>query len=105
MAAKTKTPPAGQLGDWLENIHKDVQAAADEYDKAHAAKSKALGKLNTKRDNLIEVMKAKKCKRCPIRNGDKYLELESDDKISIKAPKAKDDKADSNGSSGRTALS
>lgn len=100
MAKATKDAPAGQLGNWLDDVPEEVQELADAYDKAHTAKSNALGKLNTARDNLIAKMKETGCKRCPIRNGDKFLELEQDAKVRIKKPKDKQD-AESNG---RTAL-
>jgi hypothetical protein len=48
-----KSAPKGQLGDWLEEVPEVVQNAADEFDKAHVAKGKASGKLNTAKEVLI----------------------------------------------------
>jgi len=56
--AKKKATPKGQLGDWLDAIPEEVQEAADAYDKAHSAKSKAKGKLNTARDVPIEKIRS-----------------------------------------------
>lgn len=87
--AKKKPVPAGQLGDWQEEIPEEVQRFADAYDAAHTAKSKASAKLNTAKDSLIESMKANGCSRVRIRNGEKFLELGATDKVSYKKPKEK----------------
>ena len=45
--AKKEAAPKGQLGDWLDKVPQAVQAAADDYDKAHTTKSKAQGTKRT----------------------------------------------------------
>ncbi len=86
--------PAGQLGDWQDEIPEEVQSAADAYDAAHTAKSKAAAKLNTAKDSLIESMKANDVRRVRIRNGEKFLELGATDKVSYKKPASKKDDED-----------
>ena len=81
-----KKPPAGQLGDWQDDVPEVVQSAADEYDKAHTAKNKSQGKLNTAKEVLIEKMLAHECKRVRIRNGEKILKLSEMDKITYEKP-------------------
>lgn len=85
--AKKKPTPKGQLGDWLEEVPEAVQEAADAYDKAHTAKSKASGKLNTAKESLIEKAKAHGCKRVPVRNGAKFLVISATDKVTYDTPK------------------
>ncbi len=82
-----KKKPAGQLGDWLEDIPDEVQKAADAYDAAHTAKSKAAGKLNTAKDSLIESMKANDVRRVRIRNGEKFLVIDTKDGVKYEKPK------------------
>ncbi len=87
---KPKTAPApkkGQLGDWLDEVPEEVQAAADAYETAHKAKAKAVGKFNTARDNVIEKMKETGTKRVPIRNGEKFLRLDEQDVVKIEKRK------------------
>jgi hypothetical protein len=84
--AKKKAAPRGQLGDWLDKVPKAVQDAADEYDRSHKAKAKALGKLNTEKDVLIDKMRANKVKKVRVRNGDKLLVIDSTDKITYEKP-------------------
>ena len=81
--------PAGQLGDWLDEIPPEVQKLADAYDAAHTAKSKAQAKLHTAKDSLIESMKENDCRKVRIRNGEKFLELGATDKVSYKKPAEK----------------
>ena len=83
MAKKKAT---GQLGDWLEEIPEDVQNAADAYDKAHTAKSKADGKLNTAKESLIDKMRERKIKRVRVRNGAKFLVLGATAKVVYEKP-------------------
>lgn len=83
-------PKQGELGDWQPKIPKKVQDAADEYDKAHSAKSKATAALNTAKDNLIVAMRETKTERCPVRNGQKILVHDNLDKIRYEVPKKKD---------------
>lgn len=89
-----KLIPAGQLGDWQEEIPDEVQKAADAYDAAHTAKSKAYAKLNTAKDSLVESMKEHGVQRVRIRNGEKFLELGATDKVSYKKPKEKPEDQD-----------
>lgn len=84
--AKKKAPPKGQLGDWLDKIPAAVQTAADDYDKAHTTKSKAQGKLNTAKENLIAAMRANGVKKVRIRNGDKFLVVSAVDKVNYQKP-------------------
>lgn len=87
MAKKAaKKAPTGQLGDWLDKVPAAVQAAADDYDKAHTTKSKAQGKLNTAKENLIASMRANGVTKVRIRNGDKILVVNAMDKISYAKP-------------------
>lgn len=81
-----KDVPVGQLGDWGDKYPEAVQTAADDYDKAHTAKGKAQGKLNTAKDNLIDRMKEHGVKRVRIRNGEKFLVVDSTDKIKYEKP-------------------
>lgn len=81
-----KRKPKGQLGDWLDEVPEAVQDAADEYDKAHSAKTKAQGKLNTAKDTLIEKMREAGVKKVRIRNGEKILKLSEMDKITYAKP-------------------
>jgi hypothetical protein len=83
--AAAKKPP-GQLGDWLDKVPEAVQGAADDYDKAHTAKSKAQGKLNTAKENLIAKMRAHNIPKVRIRNGDKFLVISAMDKITYEKP-------------------
>ena len=87
-------PPAGQLGDWLDDVPDEVLALAEVYDKAHTAKSKASAKLNTAKDNLIAGMEEHECPRCPIRNGSKHLVLDESKSIKYKKPQSRDDDDD-----------
>ena len=61
------------------------------YDKAHLARSKAAGKLNSAKDRLIEIAKKHKVNKVPIRNGAKDLVLDITDKITYEKPKAPDE--------------
>ena len=79
---RTKITPAGQLGDWLEDVH----GAADAYDKAHTSKTKSQGKLNTAKDTLIEKMRFNKVEKVRIRNGAKILIVSATDKITYEKP-------------------
>jgi len=81
-----KRQPKNQLGDWLEEVPDAVQDAADAYDKAHTAKSKADGKLNTAKERVIEQMKDHNCPRVRVRNGAKILVLASTDKVKYEKP-------------------
>jgi hypothetical protein len=87
MAKKAKAIPAGQLGDWQDEIPEEVQKCADAYDSAHTAKSKAQAKLNTAKDSLIESMKANNCPRVRIRSGEKFLVLDVKDGVRYEKPK------------------
>lgn len=91
---KASRIPAGQLGDWQPEIPEEVQKAADTYDAAHTAKSKAQAKLNTAKDSLIESMKEHGVKKVRIRNGEKFLELGATDKVSYKKPQEKPEDQD-----------
>jgi len=84
--AKKKATPKGQLGDWLEEVPEAVQEAADAYDKAHTAKSKADGKLNTAKERLIDTMKEHGTPRVRVRNGAKTLVLGATDKVTYEKP-------------------
>lgn len=84
-----KKPAKGQLGDWLDEIPEDVQAAADAYDKAHTDAQKAKAKFNTARETVITKMKDKKVNRVPIRNGEKFLVYRKKDGVVIKKPQDK----------------
>jgi len=66
--AKRKKTPAGQLGNWLDEVPKVVQEAADVYDKAHMVKTKAREALNTAKETLIERMRANGINKVRIRN-------------------------------------
>lgn len=79
--------PSGQLGDWLDKIPESVASAAESYDKAHSKAQKAKGELNTAKENLIEKMIETGCKRCPIRNGEKFLELQEREAVKYAKPK------------------
>lgn len=74
------------LGDFADKYPEAVQTAADEYDKSHSAKSKAQGKLNTAKDNLVSAMKEHNCPRVRIRNGEKFLVIDSTDRIKYEKP-------------------
>lgn len=87
MAKKRAAVPAGQLGDWQEEIPKRVQECADAYDAAHTAKGKASAKLNTAKDTLIEAMKENDIRRVRIRNGEKFLVLDVKDGVRYEKPK------------------
>lgn len=91
--------PKGQLGDWLDEIPDEVAEAAEAYDAAHTAAQKAKGELNTAKDNLIEKMVETGCKRCPIRNGEKYLELQEREAVKYAKPRDNPGRAESNGES------
>jgi len=84
--AAAKKTPKGQLGDWLDKVPEAVQEAADDYDKAHTAKSKAQGKLNTAKENLIAAMRAHGVRKVRIRNGDKFLVVSAVDKLTYEKP-------------------
>lgn len=75
-----------QLGDWLDEVPDAVQDAADDYDKAHTAKNKAQGKLNTAKENLIAKMRANGITKVRIRNGEKFLKISALDKITYQKP-------------------
>jgi hypothetical protein len=81
-----KKPPNGQLGDWQDDVPEVVQEAADDYDKAHTAKGKAQGKLNTAKDVLIEKMRANNVPKVRIRNGEKSLVVLATDQIKYEKP-------------------
>ncbi len=81
-----KRKPKGQLGDWLEEVPEEVQEAADAYDKAHTAKTKTQGKLNSAKDILIDVMREHKVDKVRIRNGEKLLTISATDKITYEKP-------------------
>lgn len=87
MTEATKKPPKGQLGDWLDDIPESVAEAAEVYDRTHTAAQKAKGKLNAAKENLIAAMVETGCKRCPIRNGEKFLELEETEKVKFAKPR------------------
>jgi hypothetical protein len=89
-----KKAPNGQLGDWQDSVPEEVQTAADEFDKAHTAKGKAAGKLNTAKDNLVATMRANGVESVRIRNGEKRLVIGSTDKINYKKPAAKPEDSD-----------
>jgi hypothetical protein len=89
-----KKPPNGQLGDWQDDVPEVVQEAADDYDKAHSAKTKAQGKLNTAKDTLVSKMRENEVDRVRIRNGEKLLVIGSTDKINYKKPAAKPEDSD-----------
>ncbi|MCC7419831.1 MAG: hypothetical protein IT428_06105 [Planctomycetaceae bacterium] len=74
----------GEIGD---RIPPEVESAADDYDKHYSATIKAREKRDAAKLTLIEKMKATGCKRCPIRGGAKFLELEEVDKIKHTKPK------------------
>jgi hypothetical protein len=84
--AKKNSVPNGQLGDWGDKVPKGVQDAADAYDKAHTAKTKAQGSLNTAKETLVEKMRAAGVKKVRIRNGEKFLKISSTDKITYEKP-------------------
>lgn len=86
MATKTSKKTNGQLGDWGDKVPQVVQDAADEYDKAHTVKSKAQAKLNTAKDVLVEKMRANDVRRVRIRNGEKFLVVDSTDRIKYEKP-------------------
>lgn len=77
----------GQLADWGDSIPESVADAAEAYDAAHAAKTKAAGELNTARDNLIAAMVEMGVSRCPIRGGAKYLKLMHKDAVAYDKPR------------------
>lgn len=103
MAKRSAKNGDGLLGDWLDDVPEAVQEAADAYDKAHAAKTRADGKCNTAKENVIAAMKEHNVPKCRIRNGEKVLELSSMDKVRIRKPEASTD-ADSNGDAEGTAF-
>lgn len=76
-----------QLGDWQDQIPPEVASAAADYDSAHTAANKAKGTLNTAKDNLIGKMRDTGCLRCPIRNGEKFLELKETEGVKYAKPK------------------
>lgn len=85
--AKNRVVPAGQLGDWQDEIPDEVQKCADAYDAAHTSKSKASANLTTAKDSLIESMKEHGVNRVRIRNGEKYLVLDIKDGVRYEKPK------------------
>lgn len=87
MAKKKAAVPAGQLGDWQEEVPDEVQKCADAYDASHTAKGKASAKLNTAKDSLIESMKENSVNRVRIRNGEKFLVLDVKDGVRYEKPK------------------
>lgn len=85
-APKKAASKQGQLGDWLDKVPKHIQDAADEYDAAHRAKTKAQGKLNTAKEKLIEKMKKYKVPKVRVRNGEKWLRIDATDKVIYEKP-------------------
>lgn len=83
--------PNGQLGDWLDEIPEEVAKAAEKFDAAHTKAQKAKGDLNSAKDALIETMIETGCKRCPIRNGEKFLELQEVEKVKYAKPRAREE--------------
>ena len=61
--------------------------AADAYDKAHTAKTRAQGKLNTAKETLIERTRANGFNKVRIRNGEKFLVVAATEKIRYEKPK------------------
>lgn len=100
MAATTEKAPKGQLGDWLDPIPEAVSEAAEAYDKAHSKAQKVKGELNTAKETLIEKMIQTGCKRCPIRNGEKFLELQEREAVKYAKPKEKPGVSDGDSSGG-----
>lgn len=85
-----KKPPKNgeqqELADWSDKYPEAVQEAADDYDKAHTAKSKAQAKLNTAKDVLVDKMQEHQIQRVRIRNGEKFLVIDSTDRIKYEKP-------------------
>jgi hypothetical protein len=85
-----KRPPKNgeqqELADWGDKYPAEVQDAADDYDKAHSAKSKAQGKLNTAKDVLVDKMQEHQVPRVRIRNGEKFLVIDSTNRIKYEKP-------------------
>lgn len=76
-----------QLGDWLEQVPEEVQAAADERMRTLRAKNKANEKYNSASDACIEAMKKAGISRIRIDDGKKWLVCE--DKPKLKTEKIK----------------
>ena len=82
--------PPGQLGDWLDEVPENVQAAADEYEKAHREYQNKKAALNTAKENVIALMRESGCKRCSVRNGEKVLVYDTSEKVKLEARKRDD---------------
>jgi hypothetical protein len=73
--------------EWTDKIPKKVEEAAEEYDKLHTQAQKLKGKLNTAKQNIIDAMVETGCKRCPVRNGEKFIQFEEKDSVKFEKPK------------------
>lgn len=93
-----------QLGDWGDKIPPKVAEAAEVYDKAHAKAQKVKGEFNKAKDELIEAMRETGCMRCPIRNGEKFLQLQEKDSVRFDKPKQPPAAGDGEGASGGTVV-
>jgi len=85
-----KPIPEGQLGDWGLDVPEEVRELATIYDRANTAKTKATGKFNTAKTNLIVKMKELGIERCPVREGKKFLVPTTTDGIAYETPKKED---------------
>jgi hypothetical protein len=81
-----KSVPDGQLGDWGLDVPDEIRELAGLYDKVATAKTKASGKYNTAKSNLIEAMKDAGVERCPVREGKKVLVATQTDGIKYEKP-------------------